>query len=206
MVVTFVALARLDGCVFCCNADCLTTPTPTPHIEGGKRVFETLSGRVVLVVEGAPGSNGNAVATSLDAVDPDQRPDMQIQSTMNIGDGDPEIPAACPPGQGTTDRGIPGLPIPTFADAPGVTDALLDFACRFDPGVSAAIPCTMRDASGDPKTINPSATAQFCDSVPDNAKFQPGDSLLTVRLRDNFGNPGPTAQIIVRVPTPPPGR
>jgi hypothetical protein len=38
-----------------------------------------------------------------------------------------------------------------------------------------------------------------------NAPFNPGDSIVTVRLRDTpGGNTGPTAQIIVRVNTPTP--
>lgn len=147
--------------------------------------------------------SGNAVGKSLDAVDPDGRPDLQIQSTKNLGNGDPALPESCPPGRLTTDGGVPGLISPTFADVPGVTEALLDFACRFDRGVSVGSPCTMKDASGEAKTIDPDASAQFCNLVPEKAKFPPGDSLLTVRLRDTFAVPGPTAQIVVRVPTPP---
>lgn len=202
-MLSFVALSRLDGCVFCCNYECRTTPTPTPIRDAeGRRVFLTQSGRVLIVVEGVPGVNGNAVATSLEPREPDNRPDLQIQSSQSLGNGDPAIPTSCPPGQFTTDGGIPGFAVPSFSEAPGVTEALTDFACRFDRGVSAAWPCTMRDASGDAKPINDAATAQFCDLVPENAKFPPGDSVLTVRLRDNFANPGPTAQIVVRVPTP----
>ena len=87
---------------------------------------------------------------------------------------------------------------------PDGSDALNDFACRFDPQASAATPCTILDASRDPHLINQSATVQFCDFVGKTAVFPPGDSILSVTLRDLAGNTGPTAQIVVRVATPTP--
>lgn len=205
-MVAFAALSRLDGCVFCCDVACLGTPTPTPVVDDlGRRVFFSATGRVLIVVEGAPGLSGYAVATSLDPGPPDNRPDLQIQSTRPLGNGDPALPASCPPGPLTADRGVPGLEPPVFDDVPGVSEALADFACRFERGVSASVPCTQRDASGDAKTISPLASAQFCSWIREDQKFPPGESVLTVRLRDTLGNPGPTAQIVVRVATPGPG-
>ena len=46
--------------------------------------------------------------------------------------------------------------------------------------------------------------AQFCMAQNSLTPFNPGDSLVTVRLRDEVGNIGPTAQIVIRVATPTP--
>jgi hypothetical protein len=82
---------------------------------------------------------------------------------------------------------------------------LRDFACRFDPGVGVTAPCTIVDATREPKLINPGATVHFCQFVAGNARFASGEMTLSAKLRDNRGNTGPTAQIVVRVATPTPG-
>jgi hypothetical protein len=189
--------------VFCCEARCRRTPTPTPAFDSeGRRIYQAKSGQFVIVVEGRPGSSGAPVGVSLDP-GVDGRPDLQIQNTRNMGNGSLTVCDTGPASAGG--GGVPGINPPRFD--PGdlfVTNALNDFACRFDPSVSNAAPCTILDEGREPRLVVASSTAQFCDFVAATAAFPPGENLLTVRLRDVLGNPGPTAQIVVRVPTPTP--
>jgi len=195
------AIPNADGCVFCCSQSCAHIPTPTPAIEHGRRVFNMRAGQFVIVVEGAPGLSHLKVATSLMPGD-DGRPDLQIESTRNMGNGSATVCDTGPPSAGG--GGIPGIAPPNFQpNSFVVTDALNDFACRFN-SYNASTACTFTDASGDPKLVTPGATAQFCDFMARTTEFPSGDSLVTVRLRDTAGNTGPTAQIVVRVATPTP--
>lgn len=170
----------------------------------GRQVFFTRSGQFIIVVEGRPGPNGIAVGTSLEA-GPDGRPDLQIQNSRDMGDGSLKVCDTGPVSQGG--GGVPGIWPPSFdPNSSLITAALLDFACRFDSSVSAASPCTILDEGREPRLVVPQSTAQFCDFVASTAAFPPGENLLTVRLRDVLGNPGPTAQVVVRVATPTPTR
>jgi len=153
----------------------------------------------LLVVEAKPGSSGAKVGSNL-IVDPSmQRPDLRLENTQNMGGGST---AVCDIGPGG--GGIPGINPTDFGPSQFVSDALADFACRFEFHLAAA-PCTL-DSNGLDSTLSPSTTAQFCDQVSATAAFPDGESLLTVQVADIVGNIGPTAQIVVRVvtPTPPP--
>jgi hypothetical protein len=203
--VTFLVITNSDGCVFCCSESCASTPTPVPQFDGqGRRIFETKNGQVIIVVEGKAGVSGFPPGSSLVPGGPDNRPDIQIQSTLPLGEPDPQVPSVCPPGPSSVDMGVPGIDPPNFSEDPTVTAAINDFACRFDPFVGLAAPCTILDASRDPKVVNPSASVQFCNFVAANAPLKPGEAILTVKLRDSQKNTGPTAQIVVRVATPTP--
>src|SRR5262249_34119295 len=107
-VVLFLGvLARFDGCVFCCEPECATTPTPTPGFdEQGRRVYEMASGQFVIVVEGAAGASGFAPGRSLRPIAPDGRPDLQIESTRDLGKGSAQV---CDTG------GVPGINPPDFS-------------------------------------------------------------------------------------------
>lgn len=167
-------------------------------------MFLANSGRFVIVIEAIKGTSQLALAQfPLQPNDVDDRPDLWIESTQNLGNGSPAICDTGPVSSGG--GGVPGINPPNFAPEPTptfVTNALNDFACRFDPGVNVNAPCTLTDSTRDPKLITPGASIQFCDFVASNATFPPGEAVLTARLRDMGGNLGPTAQIVVRVPTP----
>jgi hypothetical protein len=201
-VLTFRILTRADGCVFCCEPGCAGIPTPTPELDGlGRRVFDTNSGELVIVVEAAPGLSGLPVSTSL-IPGANGRPDLQIQNTRGMGNGSLTVCDTGPASSGG--GGVPGIPSPSFTlGDPFITNALNDFACRFQAFQPGA-PCTLLDASRDPKLINSSATAQFCDFVSPTAALPSGQSLLTVAVRDQSGQLGPTAQVVVRVASPTP--
>jgi len=209
-VVYFGVISSVDGCLFCCDQSCVGIPTPTPFFDTQqRRIYESRNGQFVIVVEGVTGDSGQPAGTSLDGIPPDDRPDIWIESTSNQGDGSLAVCDTGPPPPQGNGGGVPGVPTPDFsddgdADQTFITDALNDFACRFDPFVAANSPCTIKDPSREPKLIVPTATVQFCDFVASTAIFPPGDSILTVKLRDTVGNLGPTAQIVVRVATPTP--
>jgi len=151
-----------------------------------------------LVVEAKPGTNGAKVGSNLDVDPTEERPDLQIENTQNMGAGSP---AVCDIGPGT--GGVPGINPPDFGPSQFVSNALADFACRFEFHLPAS-PCTLNDHGTDSTLGQVAPTAQFCDQVSATASFPEGDSLLTVQVVDVQGNIGPTAQIIVRVVTPTP--
>ncbi len=182
---------------------------PTPTAGPGPAVYQTTNNQGYIVVEAVAGTSGQPPSGSL-MPGADGRPDLQIESTTDLGNGSTAVCDTQPPLQGG--GGIPGIPTPYFGPDPGptpfITNALNDFACRFTYQGSA--PCTFIDDSGQEKTVSGiSGAVQFCDQVAATATFPtpaPGESgtLLTVQLRDTVGNTGPTAQIIVRVVTPTP--
>jgi len=210
-VLFFGIVLNADGCVFCCNANCVTTPTPTPFFDNqGRQIFQAKNGsQFWIVVEGGSAPDRATPGTSLVPTGPDQRPDLQIESMYNLGNGSTAVCDTGPASMGG--GGIPGINPPSFAPQPSpgptpgtIAGALADFACRFDPTVSASSPCTLVDQMRDAKTISPGAVVQFCDSVAPTAAFPPGDTILTVQLRDLLFNFGPPQQIVVRVATPTP--
>jgi hypothetical protein len=179
-------------------------PTPVPIFdEHERRIFNAPAGQFIIVVEARPGLSMVAPATSLLPDPIDGRPDVWIQSHRNLGNGSLTVCDTGAPSLGG--GGIPGVDPARFDVADGmVTAALNDFACRFDPNVSIANPCTIVDVTRDPKPISENATVQFCDVVAATSTFAPGDTVLTLTLRDQIGNTGPTEQIVVRVATPAP--
>lgn len=104
-----------------------------------------------------------------------------------------------------THGGIQGISPPDFGPTVDITNALWNFSCRFQ-AFSTGDTCLL-DAYGNQNAwANPTVTpsVQFCDIVTVTKAFPPGDSILTVQLRDTSQNLGPTAQIVIRVPTPTP--
>lgn len=163
-------------------------------------MYSTKSGQFIVVVEASRGLSGALPGSSLQPSA--SRPDLQIESTQPLGNGSAAVCDTGPASSGG--GGVPGINPPSFLPSdPTITDALNDFACRFQAFTPAA-PCTFTDASGDARLVNASAALQFCDSVGTTAAFPPGESILSVKVRDVAGNLGPTAQIVVRVATPTP--
>ncbi len=196
----FFGLTRTNGCVACDEEQCIcgTTPTPTPFFDdGGRRIYEVaIDSGFLLVVEAQPGSSGEPVGEFVPPPFPGQRPDLQIQSNRNLGNGSTAICDVEPP----SDGGVPAIPTPNFDPAPGVNDALTDFACRFE-ALSPGNPCTL-NSNGSPATVSPSLpvnSKQFCYIVATSASFPTGDTILSVRVRDEDGNDGNVEQIVVRV-------
>jgi len=178
---------------------CGGTPSPTPAFDAqGRRVYIATAGRFLLVVEAKPGTSGAKVGSNLNADPTVERPDLQIENSRNMGNGST---AVCDGGPGG--GGIPGLDPADFGPSQFVTDALADFACRFDFHLPGS-PCTL-NSNGIDSTLGPvGPSAQFCDQVSATAAFPQGDSVLTVQVVDVQGHIGPTAQIVIHVVTPTP--
>ncbi|HVO22317.1 MAG TPA: hypothetical protein VMW56_01670 [Candidatus Margulisiibacteriota bacterium] len=212
--ILYAGIVRSDYCVFCCDVSCARTPTPTPAFDAqGRQIFKVGSGaQFVIVVEAAAGLSGVLPGRSLTPVPPSNRSDLQIESTSNLG-ANPTT-KVCDTGPAPQGGGIPGINPPSFDDTNQmITDALNDFGCRFGvfnvgSGSNATGPCTKVDATQDPQLVTrnaPPGTVQFCDQVATVAAFPPGDSVVTVKVRDANGNLGPSKQIVIRVATPKPG-
>ncbi|HXQ21708.1 MAG TPA: hypothetical protein VN812_08540 [Candidatus Acidoferrales bacterium] len=192
--------------MFCCDPSCATTPTPTPEYDAqGRRIYEEKVGQFLIVVEGGPSAATPGIR--LLPVPPSNRPDLQIESAQDMGAN--PINAQCASGPASSGGGgIPGINPPNFTPDPNatpsfITNALTNFACRFQ-AFAGDTRCTFVDDSGESSFVTPGSVIQFCDAVTTTAAFQPGDSVLTVQLRDTSGRVGPTAQIVIRVATPSP--
>lgn len=209
----FFGVVNNDGCSACDIPLCYCggAPTPTPEYDDqGRRVFTKILGRFLLVVEAKPGSNHQAVCplapapnscVGLSPDDPTVAPDLQIETTQPLGNGDPVVD--CQSGQPPAMwGGITAIPTPSFDSTPATIAALQDFACRFT-ALNSGTPCTL-DGNANTATVSSDATIQFCNQVAMSAAFPQGDTVLTAQIVDRNQNLGPTAQIVVRVVTPTP--
>jgi len=128
-------------------------------------------------------------------------PDLQIQSNRNLGNGSAAVCDIEPPHPG----GVPGIDPPRLEDPTAIADTLNDFGCRFtngqggQTGRSCGEAC-LRFDDGEFHCKSEDTTAQFCAPVDTVMAFPDGDTLVTVRARNVFGELGPAAQIIIRVP------
>ncbi len=152
----------------------------------------------ILFVEGRPGNSQLPVSTVLfnpKRGDPEAVPDLEIEANRALGNGSLAVCDNSLPALG----GIPATLPNDFNRQQSITDALNDFACRFRTYSETDFACT-QDSGSNFVFRNPSSTVQFCTLISDALTFPPGDTILTVRLRDIGGNSGPSKQIVVRVP------
>jgi len=153
-----------------------------------------------LVVEARPGASGAAVALS--TFNEGDAPDLQVQVTQPLGDGSTTVCDDAPPLLG----GVPAINPPSFAATPENLARINDLACRFIDGSGNRIGRQCGDNSacvlgtdGTFGCVARTATRQFCGFVAQALSFRPGDTLVTVRVRDVRGNLGPAKQLIVRL-------
>jgi len=189
-IVTFFGAARADG----------STVEPKAVDEKGIPTYATAAGSgFMLVVEAKPGASGVEPARRVFAYvpgDPTSRPDLEIEADHDMGDGSPAVCDRTRPKIG----GIPGIKPPSFAETQRVSDAINDLACRFETFVESDASCT-EAKNGEYSFINKESTTQFCMIVARAWAFPPGVTLLSVRVRDSDGNPGPVRQMrILRPP------
>jgi hypothetical protein len=194
-IVTFAGIARADG----------STTEPTGKTPDGIPIWRNPVGSgFMIVIEGKPGISNIEVGRSIfkyDANDPTQRPDLEIEVNRPLGDGSAAVCDARPPKIG----GIAAVSPASFAETPQVSAALNDFACRFETFIESNSSCTV-EKNGDFSFINPKESkVQFCMVVARAWNFPDGETLVSVRLRDNEGNPGPVAHFVLdRKPNPTP--
>jgi hypothetical protein len=161
-----------------------------------------------LVVEGQPGSSGEKVGHQdgpdviASTFDPDVLvlPDLQIEVSRPLGNGS----AAVCDDSGLTAGGVPAVDPPDFTATETNVHVVNDLACRFIDGTgqyrgrSETFAC-VQFPSGDFGFVVDTSTVQFCGYVSKVIEFPPGDTVVTARLQDVGGNPGPPAQLIIHV-------
>lgn len=194
-IVSFIGAARADG-----------SPAEAESVDkhGVATYLSSVGSGFMLVIEGKPGLSGLDPGRSVYSYEPDdpsKRPDLQVESSRDLGDGSPAVCDRRRPNLG----GIPGIHPANFGDSKRVSDALNDFGCRFETFVESDSSCTVA-ATGDYAFRNKETTTQFCMIVARAWAFPVGDTVLTVRLRDTEGNLGPPKQLRIHrppLPTPP---
>ncbi len=185
---TFFGIAESSG----------TVPPPSGVDPFGRKIYARPQPRnFTLVVEAGRAPNGADVGTSV--FDPFGRPDLQIQANRPLGNGSRAVCDQQAPDLG----GVPAIDPPNYdPDSQVISDALNDFACRFRAHARTSEgPCTL-DALGNERFLDNRTTVQFCFEPPVGLEtaFPPGDTVLTVRVRDVHGVLGDPVQIVVRVP------
>ncbi len=191
-VVTFFGAARADGTlVDAKSVDKNGTPT---YISSAGSGF-------LLVIEVKPGESGFEPGRAIFnyvANDPHQRPDLEIESERDLGDGSPAVCDKRKPNIG----GVPGVNPPSFAETQKISDAINDLGCRFETFIESESACT-ETKNGNYAFVKKDTMTQFCMMVARAWSFPVGDTLLSVRVRDAQGNPGPVKQMRIRRPPPP---
>ena len=210
--VRFAGPVNQDGCPFCCEFTCQTTPTPTPEFDGqGRRVFRRATGQFLMVVEAGLGTSNRNVGsegvfsnnTIVSISDPSGKPSMMMLADHNLGDGSAKIDCRTLPL-----GGVKGFPALDFNAGSSATTAMVDMACRFEFAQSTTLGCT-KDRFGNFAFLNSSSTRQFCFQVGNVSEFPLGRTTVALQLRDTSGNIGPRYEFVVVVdpasaPTPPP--
>jgi hypothetical protein len=192
--VSYLGLARADGSVL----------EPTSVLADGTPVFVRYGGSgFFLVVEGRPGASGAPVGLETFREDLASLPDLQIVSSRPLGNGSAEVCDNTPPG-----GGVPAVEPADFSPTAEHIAAINDLACRFvdgegrHRGLGPEDACTLFP-TGEYEFVNRSSTVQYCALVSRFLEFPLGETVLTVRLRDVLGNPGPPARLVVRIEPPP---
>lgn len=155
-----------------------------------------------IYVEGRPGVSNRPVARTTfnwSESDPNLLPDFQIWTSENLGANptdtvcDTQIPDI---------GGVKELDPPIFGSQT-TANRINDLSCRFDARLPASGDFCTIDRFGNFALRNPLSSVQFCSSagIGSEIAFPSGkDTRVTVRLRDNQGNVGPTDSIWIRVP------
>src|SRR5262249_5807578 len=114
--IVYAGVANADGTIL----------SPVAVDADGTLTFQRPNGfGFQLVVEAVPGPDGAApapVVFNSNPVDPGARPDLQIEATRPLGDGNPSI---------CSEGGIPGMDPIDFGPDQRVANALNDFSCGF---------------------------------------------------------------------------
>lgn len=183
-VITYFGLARADGKVV----------DPASVDKAGVPTYNTAAGSgFILVVEAKPGPSQLDVARQVymsSETDPNLRPDLEIISNRDLGDGSPAVCDRRKPKIG----GIPAISPASFENTQKIADAMNDLACRFETFIESDSSCTL-DKLGNFAFAKPDTTAQFCTIVARSFLFQEGTTELQVRVRDSAGNPGPIKKL-----------
>lgn len=191
-VITFFGAARADG----------SAVEPESVDNKGIPVYRSEVGAgFMLVVEAKAGASGYDPGRRVFAYVPGDktvRPDLEIESSHDMGNGSPEVCDRTRPHIG----GMPGINPPSFAETQKIADAINDFSCRFEAFIESEGSGTL-NKNGDYSFVSKDTTTQFCMIVARAYAFPIGKTLLSVRVRDTEGNPGPVKQMWIYRPATP---
>lgn len=184
--ITHFGAARADG-----------KPVPPASTEGGIPTYVANAGAgFIIVVEAKAGSGGHEVGRRIFAYmadDPTVRPDLEIISSKDLGDGSKAVCDRMKPVIG----GIPSAK--SFAEDQATSNAINDLSCRFETFNESDSSCTVTE-NGDFSFVSADTQQQFCMIVARAWSFPVGDTILTARVRDMKGNPGPPKKLRIRRP------
>jgi len=164
----------------------------------------------LIAVEFMPGMSHRPVATSTfnsDPGNPNVLPDFQIKSDMKLGNGSCTICDTAmnnpPPGGVPADTmdGEAGLTCPGVSGAQFDANVINDFSCRFDVRQTSDTACT-NNQHGLPAFYMMGSTIQFCTPLGVGSEIafpQHTRTRITAHARDNIGQPGPPASMIVEI-------
>lgn len=191
-VITFLGLTQAE--------DTLISPTTTSP--EGLPVYQPTHGfSFNIVVEGKPGTSGRAVGPSAYVDDLSALPDLQIEASNPLGNGSATVCDST----GASAGGVPAISPVSFDSSQTTINTINDFACRFLDGSGHPVGrgptegCVKFLPSEEYGFVSTDGTLQFCGFVGIVMAFPTGDTLVTVRLQDTAGNPGPATQLIIRV-------
>ena len=190
-VITFFGVTRADDTLV---ASTDTTPEGVPvYVRSAGAGFS-------LVVEGRPGASNAPAGRSAFIGNGTSFADLQVEVSRPLGNGSP---AVCDR-TGSMAGGVPAIDPPSFDETPDVIAAVNDLSCRFVDGNDMPKSRNRDEAcvmfpSGDSAFVDKASTVEFCGAITSFTEFQPGDTLVTARLRDADGNPGAPAQIVIRI-------
>lgn len=194
--ITFFGLTRADDTLLMAH-DVADDGTP---------IYDRLRGAggrasgFVLVIEGKPGSSGAGVGESSYDMTGAGFPDLSVQVTQALGNGST---AVCDDPQ-VAPGGVPATFPVSFEATPENVAAVNDFGCRFQNGRGEYLARTAASDScvnfeGTFHFVSTDARTQFCGFINVPLGFPPGETTVTARLRDEDGNWGDPAQLIIRV-------
>lgn len=177
------------------------------------RVWNSQGGeRGLIVIEARRGNNNRNPGTSFPVSfytndPPAEAPSLQIEVNRPLG-VPPKVGSldvcdtGMPPPAGIG-GGIPAIDPPNFDYNQFNYNAWNDYACRFTFTISSTDACS-RNGNGVFAFLGSGTRVQYCYNSDLVASFPLGDTIMTVRVLDTSGVPGPEAKIIVRVPPPTP--
>jgi hypothetical protein len=186
--ITFLGITRADGKALEPEIGADGIPTYRNYVGSG---FQ-------LVIEAKPGASGSDVGRRIfahSATDPKMRPDLEIQFDRPLGDGSEVICDRVRPKIG----GIPAINPPSWGETQKIADTLNDVSCRFEVFLESESSCTL-GPNEDWSFRDESTKVQFCMTVAKAWNFPVGETLVSARLRDSAGNPGPVKKIRINRP------
>ncbi len=179
-------MARADGIV--------TDPVGTTA-EGYPIYERAVPQGFFVVVEARPGLDFRPVGTT--TFTPGGLPDFMMVASRPLGNGSLDV---CDDGTSGPPGGVPAIEPAVFGDTQASRDAINDLGCRFSARTDDGSACT-RDFSATSSFVDPTSMVQFCPlvGIGSEVAFPPGDTRLTVRVRNVLGQVGPPASMVIRV-------